>query len=120
VKFLYGYALRHPDEQCAIRPDAPSRTLCGRQVGFLPAHDEDYTPRNLHAKCRDLIFGEPKTLKLKTAQVDYGTCPACHGRVPVFEGRIQSHGEARVGGDGVPYASEVACVGVNLKPKADR
>lgn len=111
MKYLYGYAVGHPDEQCAIDPGSPTRTLCGRAVGFLPAHDEDYTPRNLHSVCRDRVFGRATQPK-----ADRGICPACHGDAPVSKGRIMPHGEVRVGVDGEPYESEVRCVGVNMRP----
>ncbi len=55
MKLLYGYAHRLPDVQCAIRPETPTVTVCGRHVGFLPAHDDDYVPTRLHDECQAKI-----------------------------------------------------------------
>jgi hypothetical protein len=118
VKFTYGYAVRHPNEQCAVDPANPGRTLCGRTVRFLPTYDEDYTPSDLHPKCRDLIFGAVKTHcpERPTAQVEYGVCPVCWGSVAVFDGLVQAHGQVVVRG-GRHVVSETRCDGEGMAPE---
>lgn len=120
MKLIYGYAIKHPDEQCAIHPDTPTQTLCGREVAFLPAHDSTYTPSNLHGRCRELIFGavrEPDPDR-SAVQVEYGICPACWGSAPVYDGLIQAHNEVVVRGGG-QVASERCCSGEGARPEGE-
>lgn len=114
MKFLYGFAARHLDEQCAIRPDSVGRTLCGRDVAFMPAHDADYTPSNLHARCRDLIFGAGSPPRNPKPVV--GVCPYCVGEVPVVGGRVGEHAQW-VPSDGGLVPGSVACPGVGECPE---
>jgi hypothetical protein len=121
VRFLYGYAVKHPDEQCAVSPNDPTRTLCGRDVAFLPVHDRDYTPLNLHTKCRDLIFGPSRRPieDREQAKVEYGICPECWGSAPVFDGLVQAHGEVVIRG-GKRVVSEQCCSGEGARPEGER
>lgn len=110
MKYLYGHVVKHPDEQCAVRPDAPSRTVCGREVGFLPTRDveADYTPRDLHDRCRELIFGEVRVNPVPMPET--GVCPACWGSVWLHEGLVAAHGPWVVRG-GETVESQTPCDG---------
>lgn len=102
--FEFGWAKGVQDEQCAKKVDVASRMLCGREVGFVPvAGQPEFAPSNLHEECRRLLFGPSGHLTRRSAEVVYGTCPACGEQAPLFDGLIQAHGDA--------------CVGINMQPK---
>lgn len=111
----YGYARGVDGECCIVDAGKPGYMLCGRAVGFAPAVPPLF-PRVVHQLCRDKWF---RTERVQVEKPLVGTCPACHGEVPVRAGRIQQHGEVRIGADGEPYESEARCLGVNMRPKAD-
>jgi hypothetical protein len=115
MRWLYGHAVKHPDEQCAIRPEAPTRTICGREVGWLPTRDEDepYTPTDLHDRCRDLIFGA--VVSNPVPMPDTGVCPVCWGDVWLDAGMVAPHGAWLVRGDRT-VVSETPCTGAGELP----
>jgi hypothetical protein len=117
MKYLYGYAVKHPDEQCAIRSDTPQRTLCGRDVAFLPAHDREYTPKNLHQVCRDLMFGAraPQAPPMP----ETGVCPVCGGEVWLDAEVVAPHGAWVVRG-GMTVMSETPCDGAGMAPEVEQ
>lgn len=112
--FEYGYAQGEDTVWCIRREGTESRMLCGRKVGFVPVQ-QPTRPKNVHRDCLEAMYGPTKP-----EPTGYGTCPACGGHVAVDAGRIQAHGELRIDGDGVPYASDTSCLGVNLRPRGKR
>jgi hypothetical protein len=116
VKFLYGFDRHHPNEQCAVDPAKPGVGLCGREVVFLPAHDREYTPSNLHDRCRDLIWGGRRPRPSETDEVEYGVCPDCGGDAPVFDGVMQQHARQVVRAQGIVRLDE-SCTGEGQPPE---
>jgi hypothetical protein len=113
VQIPYGYADGVDTEWCIADAGSPGYMLCGRRVGFVPVVPPLF-PQVVHKRCRDKWF---RTEGARVAEPATGACPACGGEVVVRGGRIQSHGELRVGGDGEPHESGVRCPGVNMRPK---
>ena len=121
MNVVFGFAIRHPDEPCAINTDRPERTLCGRDVTFLPPAQGfgqgDGIPVNLHPRCRALmgVFGGV----VAADEVAYGACPDCHGDVPLVDGRVAAHGAWVVSRLGL-HVSSVACSGEGELPEEER
>jgi hypothetical protein len=117
--FQYGYPDREQTIWCIHRDDDTSgRMLCGRKVGFIPV-EQPVQPTTVHRACIEAMYG-PRKLPPRKDRIVYGTCPVCGGDAVVEEGRIAGHGEVRVDGDGQPYVSGVACLGVNMAPRGQR
>lgn len=88
----FGFAYRQTGEMCAVHPDDPAKTLCGRTVQFLPyLRDDDHVPTNLHPRCAEVLEERRPTTAVPVRTV--GTCPVCVGRAPVVDGLIGDHGQ---------------------------
>jgi hypothetical protein len=113
----FGYAQNVDTEWCARSLDVESRMLCGRKKGWVPVQQPAFTPENLHQMCREALFGK-WTRRDKPDPVEYGTCPVCVGAVPVFDGKVQGHGQWTYA-DGMARVSEVRCAGEGQPPEVE-
>jgi hypothetical protein len=118
--YEYGYARGEDTVWCIRKDGVKARMLCGREVGFVPVIQPEH-PKSVHRDCIEAMYGAvQRAVDRPSSQVGYAVCPACAGEAAVFQGRLQAHGEWRVGPDGGRYQSEVPCVGVNLPARRKR
>lgn len=117
----YCFAEGVDTEWCAVNPEFPHRTLCARRVSRVPVVQPAFSPDNLHAVCREALWGrKPAEVEMPPdvlAQV--GDCPVCGGSVDLdAEGLVVAH-EQHVMRSGRQVVSETACDGAGLKPEAE-
>lgn len=107
--YEYGYA-QGQDTMLCIRREGQDRMLCGRVAGFVPAWQPE-APQSVHRDCLAVMYQ-----RAVPRQVQTGICPACEGRAPVVNDRIEPHGVFRMSSGQLVETSET-CAGVNMRPK---
>lgn len=115
----YGYARDVHKQWCAVNPRDPARMLCGRRFGFAPVVQPPFAPENLHAVCREAIWGSNAAQVSVPPDVfaEMGVCAVCGGSVDLdADGLVVAHGQHVMRG-GQQVVSETACDGAGLKPE---